>query len=76
LNHFQRARFQYGFAEIKYLKIELDTVLKIILFEYQNNYVERSRWLLEYRNFLQHCLSFLCISIQQNYFQIYIQLNF
>jgi len=40
---------------------------------YQNNYVERSNQLLEYRSFSQHCSLFL---IQQNYFLIYTQQNF
>lgn len=35
-----------------YLK-NLDVDLKIILLGHQNNYVERSSWLLECRNFLQ-----------------------
>jgi len=41
---------------------------------YQNNYIERSNWLLEYKNFFQHYSLFL--KSQQNYFQIYIQQNF
>jgi len=43
-----------GFAQaFKNLNIDLK-----ILFNYQNNYViRRSRWLLKYQNFLQHCSS-------------------
>jgi len=48
---------------LNYLKIPLD--LKII-FNDQNNYVERSNWLLDYRNILQYCL--LCLSFPHNYF--------
>jgi len=44
---------------LKYLKIELDTNLKIILLERQNNYVGRSSWLLECQNILQHYSSCL-----------------
>jgi len=61
---------------MRYLKILLDTDLKIILLDDQNNYVGRSSWLLDCQNFLQHCS--LCSSVlhnyfdklQQNYFQI------
>jgi len=38
------------------LKFCLDTDLKIILLDHQNNYVERSNQLLKYQNFLQHLL--------------------
>jgi len=31
---------------LKYLKIQLDTNLKIIILDHQNNYIERSSWLL------------------------------
>jgi hypothetical protein len=33
--------------------------VKVILIEYQNNYVERSNWFLECRNFLQHRLNII-----------------
>jgi len=51
---------------LKYLKIWLDTDLKIILLDHQNNYVERSSWLLECYNFLQRYL--LRLSVLHNYF--------
>jgi len=50
----------------------LDTDLKIILINYQNNYVQL--WLSKYQNFSQHCSSYLSYIYfdgpQQNYFQI------
>ena len=49
---------------LKYLKIQLDTDLKIILLNRQNNDV--GNWLLEYQNFLQHCSLYL--TILHNYF--------
>jgi len=56
--------------------LALDTDLKIILLDYQNNYIGRANWLLERQNFLQHCLSYflkhLIFMIQQNYFQIFV----
>jgi len=42
------------------------TNLKIILFNYQNNYVRRSNWLRECRNFLQYYSS--CLNFLYNYF--------
>jgi len=48
------------FAEV-FKKISLDTDLKIILLNYQSNYVGRSKRSLEYQNFLLErslCLSF------------------
>jgi len=50
---------------------------KIILINYQNNYLERSNWLLEYKlkikNFCSIIINALFIIIyviQQNYFQL------
>jgi len=51
------------FAEVSE---NLVTDLKIILLNYQNNYVKRSNWLREYQNFLHHCSSFL--SVLHDYF--------
>ena len=51
---------------LKYLKIQLDTDLKIILLDHQNNYVGRSSQLLDCQNFLQPCSSRL--NVLHNYF--------
>jgi len=56
-----------GFAEVS-KNLQLDIDLKIILINYQNNYVGHSNWLLEYENLLQHCLS--CLSSLHNYFDV------
>jgi len=45
---------------------------KIILINYQNNYVECLNWLLEYQIFLEYCSS--CLSFQHNYFDDSIKL--
>jgi len=47
-------------------EILLDTDLKIILLNYQNNYVEHSNWLIEYKILLQRCSLFS--RFQQNCF--------
>jgi len=44
------------FLEV-YKNLARDTDLKIILLDYQNNYVGRSSWYLKCQNFLQPCLS-------------------
>jgi len=54
------------FAEVS-KNLTIDTNLKIILLNYQNNYIRYLNWLLEYQNFLQHCLSSL--SFVRNYFK-------
>jgi len=43
----------------------LDTNLKIILFDCQNNYVACSNWLLKFQNLLQYCSS--CLKCLRNY---------
>jgi len=62
---------------LKHPKVWPDTNLKIILLNYQNNYVGCPNMLLDYQNFLQYyslCLNVLykIFIVQQNYFQIYI----
>jgi len=63
---------------LKDLKFSWIQIKKIILLNYQNNYVERSNQLLEYQIFLQYCKIYcsLLLRFQQNYFQICIQQNF
>jgi len=39
---------------------------KVIMLNYQNNYLEHSNQLLKYQNFFKHCSLFL--RFQQNYF--------
>jgi len=41
-------------AEVPKNLLQLDTDLKIILLDHQNNYVESSNWWLECQNFLQY----------------------
>jgi len=55
---------------LNYIKIEVDTDMKIILLDRQH-YVGSSSWLLEYQNFLQHCS---CLSVLHNYFDSPIKL--
>jgi len=64
-NHIQCAHRKNGFAEVS-KNLQLDTDLKIILINYQNNYVGHSNCLLEYENLLQHRL--LCLNSLHNYF--------
>jgi len=54
---------------LKYLNIYLDTDLKIILLDCENNY--EVHWLLERQNFCSITGdSYIFILVQQNYFQI------
>jgi len=55
-----------------------DTNLKIILMEYQNNYAERSSIMSNAaKNFDILAVAYIItLMVQQNYFQICIQLNF
>jgi len=62
---------------LKDLKFSWIQIRKVILLNYQNNYVERSNQLPKYQNFLQYCKIYclLLLRFQQNYFQICIQQN-
>jgi len=53
----------------RYLKIQLDTDLKIILLDHKNNDVGRSNWLLECQNFLLHCSLWLTV-LYNNYYSL------
>jgi len=65
---FDRFILLFVFSHIDH---DSNLILKLILLNYQNNYVGRSNQLLEHQNFLQYCSLFL--RCWQNYFQICIQ---
>jgi len=57
----------YGFAESK----NLNTDLKIILLDYQNNYVGHLSWLLKDQHFFCSIAFYkIILMVQQSYFQI------
>jgi len=65
-----------NFKVFKNLAIYFQINLKIILLDYQSNYIGCTTWFLEYQIFLQHYSQYLnvlyiiILIIQHNYFQI------